>query len=76
VSRIWNDPQLEGSGQTMPLDEMTRRNLELVESLRAEADQLNGRDGRNDQARFWASSIGRKRQWALDCFASGSWLHC
>ena len=36
-------PQLERSGQTMPLDEMTRRNLELVESLRIEADQLNGR---------------------------------
>ncbi len=36
-------PQLERGGQTMPLDEMTRRNLELVESLRAEADQLNGR---------------------------------
>jgi DNA mismatch repair protein MutS len=36
-------PQLERSGQTMPLDEMTRRNLELFESLRAEPDQLNGR---------------------------------
>ena len=27
----------------MPLDEMTRRNLELVESLRAPADVSNGR---------------------------------
>jgi DNA mismatch repair protein MutS len=36
-------PQLEISGQTMPLDEMTRRNLELVESLRGDVDQGNGR---------------------------------
>ncbi|MEP7345405.1 MAG: DNA mismatch repair protein MutS, partial [Gemmatimonadaceae bacterium] len=36
-------PQLERSGERMPLDEMTRRNLELVESLRAGADPLNGR---------------------------------
>jgi len=36
-------PQLERSGQIMPLDEMTRRNLELVESLRTEGDGVNGR---------------------------------
>jgi len=32
-------PTIERSGHTMPLDEMTRRNLELVESLRASDDQ-------------------------------------
>ncbi|MGZ8494004.1 MAG: DNA mismatch repair protein MutS, partial [Gemmatirosa sp.] len=31
-------PQVERAGGTMPLDEMTRRNLELVESLRPGAD--------------------------------------
>jgi DNA mismatch repair protein MutS len=36
-------PVLERTGQTMPLDEMTRRNLELVESLRAAPDATNGR---------------------------------
>ena len=32
-------PRVERPGVTMPLDEMTRRNLELVESLRGGADQ-------------------------------------
>jgi len=32
-------PRVERPGTTMPLDEMTRRNLELVESLRGGADQ-------------------------------------
>ncbi|HEY8164916.1 MAG TPA: DNA mismatch repair protein MutS [Gemmatimonadaceae bacterium] len=32
-------PRVERSGGTMPLDEMTRRNLELVESLRGGAEQ-------------------------------------
>lgn len=32
-------PRVERPGITMPLDEMTRRNLELVESLRGGADQ-------------------------------------
>src|SRR5687768_16751041 len=32
-------PRVERPGHTMPLDEMTRRNLELVESLRGGADQ-------------------------------------
>ena len=36
-------PVLERAGGVMPLDEMTRRNLELVESLRGEGDHLNGR---------------------------------
>ena len=36
-------PVLERSGGVMPLDEMTRRNLELVESLRGEPEQPNGR---------------------------------
>jgi DNA mismatch repair protein MutS len=36
-------PVLERPGGVMPLDEMTRRNLELVESLRSEPDQPNGR---------------------------------
>ncbi len=36
-------PILERIGGVMPLDEMTRRNLELVESLRGESDQPNGR---------------------------------
>ncbi len=36
-------PSVEHAGGVMPLDEMTRRNLELVESLRGEADQPNGR---------------------------------
>jgi DNA mismatch repair protein MutS len=31
-------PSIERAGTAMPLDEMTRRNLELVESLRASAD--------------------------------------
>src|SRR4029079_13974510 len=31
-------PVIERSGATMPLDEMTRRNLELVESLRGGTD--------------------------------------
>ena len=35
-------PVLERSGGTMPLDDMTRRNLELVESLRG-GDSANGR---------------------------------
>ena len=35
-------PVLERSGGTMPLDDMTRRNLELVESLRG-SDSANGR---------------------------------
>ena len=37
-------PVLERSGGTMPLDDMTRRNLELVESLRG-GDGGNGRGG-------------------------------
>lgn len=36
-------PVLEPLGSTMPLDEMTRRNLELVESLRGTPEQLNGK---------------------------------
>mgnify|MGYP005836003103 CR=1 FL=1 len=36
-------PTLEQAGGVMPLDEMTRRNLELVESLRGESDHPNGR---------------------------------
>jgi DNA mismatch repair protein MutS len=36
-------PVLDYAGAVMPLDEMTRRNLELVESLRGVADQPNGR---------------------------------
>lgn len=36
-------PVLERMGGVMPLDEMTRRNLELVESLRGEPDHPNGR---------------------------------
>ncbi|MFN8570453.1 MAG: DNA mismatch repair protein MutS [Gemmatimonadaceae bacterium] len=36
-------PVLERSAHAMPLDEMTRRNLELVESLRSMPDQVNGR---------------------------------
>ncbi len=32
-------PRVERPGVTMPLDEMTRRNLELIESLRGGADQ-------------------------------------
>ncbi len=36
-------PLLERRDGVMPLDEMTRRNLELVESLRGEPDQPNGR---------------------------------
>jgi DNA mismatch repair protein MutS len=36
-------PTLEQGGGVMPLDEMTRRNLELVESLRGESDHPNGR---------------------------------
>ncbi|MBV6520045.1 MAG: DNA mismatch repair protein MutS [Gemmatimonadaceae bacterium] len=36
-------PRVERSGQCMPLDEMTRRNLELVESLRTGPDVANGR---------------------------------
>ena len=36
-------PVLERRDGVMPLDEMTRRNLELVESLRGEPDQPNGR---------------------------------
>lgn len=36
-------PTVERAGGVMPLDEMTRRNLELVESLRGEGDQPNGR---------------------------------
>jgi DNA mismatch repair protein MutS len=36
-------PVLEYAGGVMPLDEMTRRNLELVESLRGVADDPNGR---------------------------------
>ncbi|MEO7962496.1 MAG: DNA mismatch repair protein MutS, partial [Gemmatimonadaceae bacterium] len=36
-------PTVEHAGGVMPLDEMTRRNLELVESLRGEGDQPNGR---------------------------------
>ena len=36
-------PVMEHAGGVMPLDEMTRRNLELVESLRGEGDQPNGR---------------------------------
>lgn len=35
-------PTLEGTGQVMPLDEMTRRNLELVESLRGGSDDRAG----------------------------------
>jgi DNA mismatch repair protein MutS len=36
-------PVLEIAGGVMPLDEMTRRNLELVESLRGASEQPNGR---------------------------------
>jgi len=36
-------PTLERAGGVMPLDEMTRRNLELVESLRGDGDHVNGR---------------------------------
>ena len=36
-------PTFERAGGVMPLDEMTRRNLELVESLRGESDHPNGR---------------------------------
>jgi DNA mismatch repair protein MutS len=37
-------PVLERSGGTMPLDEMTRRNLELVESLRGDSSTGRGAD--------------------------------
>ena len=36
-------PTIERPGGTMPLDEMTRRNLELVESLRASDDHGRAR---------------------------------
>ncbi len=36
-------PQLERTGGIMPLDEMTRRNLELVESLRGEPEAPTGK---------------------------------
>jgi DNA mismatch repair protein MutS len=38
-------PVLERIGEVMPLDEMTRRNLELVESLRGDADPVQGGPG-------------------------------
>ncbi|MEW5916558.1 MAG: DNA mismatch repair protein MutS, partial [Gemmatimonadota bacterium] len=36
-------PVVESTTATMPLDEMTRRNLELIESLRSGSDPANGR---------------------------------
>ena len=39
-------PSVESTGHTMPLDEMTRRNLELTESLRGGAELHNGRSDR------------------------------
>ncbi len=39
-------PSVESTGLTMPLDEMTRRNLELTESLRGSAELHNGRSDR------------------------------
>ncbi|MGV3709028.1 MAG: DNA mismatch repair protein MutS, partial [Gemmatimonas sp.] len=38
-------PTIERAGGTMPLDEMTRRNLELVDSLRGGAATAGGRQG-------------------------------
>lgn len=35
-------PAIESTGETLPLDEMTRRNLELVEPLRGGADERAG----------------------------------
>ena len=46
-------PMLERTGGTMPLDEMTRRNLELVESLRG------GGDGEATPGRCSACSTAR-----------------
>jgi DNA mismatch repair protein MutS len=48
-------PTVERPGGTMPLDEMTRRNLELVESLRG---------GERRRARCSACSTARRRRWA------------
>jgi DNA mismatch repair protein MutS len=36
-------PSVESTTATMPLDEMTRRNLELIESLRGGSESYNGR---------------------------------
>ena len=55
-------PVVERAGSAMPLDEMTRRNLELVESLRG-----------GDRERNAASmcSTAPRRRWARDSFARG-----
>ena len=55
-------PVMEHAGVTMPLDEMTRRNLELVESLRG------GTDGT-----LLSVLDERPRQWVRGCCASGCW---
>lgn len=39
-------PTVESTTQTMPLDEMTRRNLELIESLRGGREPMNGQAAR------------------------------
>ena len=55
-------PIVERPGGVMPLDEMTRRNLELVESLRG--------GGVGGHAAL-ACSIAPARRWARDCCVSG-----
>ena len=54
-------PIIERPGGVMPLDEMTRRNLELVESLR----------GGGAKARCSSVLDRTERRWARDCCASG-----
>ena len=57
-------PTIERPGATMPLDEMTRRNLELVESLRATGDTSGTLLGVLDRT---ATPMGARllRQWVL-----------
>ena len=56
-------PIIERPGGVMALDEMTRRNLELVESLRGGTATAKGR--------FSPCSTGRKHRWAHDCSGNG-----
>ncbi|MFM9014552.1 MAG: DNA mismatch repair protein MutS, partial [Gemmatimonadota bacterium] len=57
-------PVVERPGGTMPLDEMTRRNLELVESLRASGDATGTLLGVLDRTQ---TPMGARllRQWIL-----------
>jgi DNA mismatch repair protein MutS len=57
-------PSLEVSGDSMPLDEMTRRNLELVESLRGGADAAGTLVGVLDRT---STPMGARllREWLL-----------